>query len=102
MLIDVEAGGKVPDEADLLQPLGAEHIAALRGQDGSLLGDGPGLAAVLVSLGHLEEEEEARIDDKKPKGQPAEDGFDGGFGGVVAGFAGIHAREDNHKSLCLP
>ena len=30
MLIDVEAGGKTPDEADLLQPLGVEHIAALR------------------------------------------------------------------------
>ena len=30
MLIDVEAGGKTPDDADLLQPLGVEHIAALR------------------------------------------------------------------------
>ncbi|WP_435945722.1 cupin [Dryocola sp. BD586] len=30
MLIDVGADGEAPDEADLLQPLAAEHIAALR------------------------------------------------------------------------
>lgn len=30
MLIDLEAGDALPDKADLLQPLGAEHIAALR------------------------------------------------------------------------